>query len=125
MSISDQVREFYANIDNESLLVRGTVTTPGANTIIAQVTPGPAGLYEITAMGRYGAVADVIDNMELNRGGTLLGPLPVQPAVNGTPVFVTFTSRLAANAVISVKSSLAGGAGAVYTAFILLKKVSD
>ena len=124
MTVTDQSLEFYRNQDSESILVRGSAVAPAANAVLVTNTP-PAGVYDITVIARYGAVADIIDNMDLRVNNVAIAALPVLPAVNGMPVVITVRKRLTGAQAVSVNAVAAGGAGAVFVAHLILIKVSE
>lgn len=125
MSLADHERDFYLSRDVESLVARGMATAPAAGATIVTVAAPPKGYYEITAIGRYGGVADVIDNMELRVGAAAVLVLPVLPVVNGTPVPVTVKKLLSGAEAVSINAVALGGAGSVFVGHLVLTKISN
>jgi hypothetical protein len=105
--------------------VGGSVSAPGAGATIATVTPGVAGLYEITGTvaisGTTAAAADA-NNMRLRQNSTsLLANIPIGLATTGNLGAVPFgpvLAQLAAADTVNVVAVGAATAGSVYGAQI-------
>lgn len=111
---------------DDSLQNTGGATAPGANTAIASflVPAGKGGIYEITAIAGYGGTADVVDNMELAIAAAQVLVLPVLAVANGDRIPITIRRRVAGGASIAIRSIAAGGAGTIFRATLIAKRVS-
>lgn len=112
-----------AEQDDSAQITNGAVA-PGAGATIATVNAGKAGIYEITAIAGYGGTADIVDNMDLAVGGTLVAVLPVHATANGIRIPVTVRKRCTAGQAIAVRAVAAGAVSTVYRATIVATRVS-
>ena len=110
-----------------SVSVRGTATAPAANAAIATLASAnlSKGTYEVCVVARYGGTADVIDNMDLRVGGVVVLVLPVLPIVNGTPIPLCLTITVDGTQTITVNAVATGGAGSIFVAHLIAKKIFD
>ena len=124
-SVKDLESSERSNVSSTTLLVRGTITAPGAGVAVATLNVPPVGVYDVTIIPRYGATGDVADNMQVSVNNGVILTLPILPAANSAPIPVNF--RYTANGIHSiVVSAVATGAGgAVYIAHIFARKIME
>ena len=107
----------------------GSQTNPTANTVVASVTIGVAGNYEITSYAFFSGTiaAGDLNNMGVFQGSTNRFTLPL-PAVAQTaqPVLpIPIVINCASGDVIAIKAiANASGASAVYNAAVTARQVS-
>lgn len=103
----------------------GAIVAPLALGPIVSTPSLAAGAYRITVLVSYGAVGDLVDNMQLvlPAGATPAGPLrlKVPGLLNAQAQEQVFTIDLLSGGVISVQAVAAGAVGAVYTASLLVE----
>jgi len=107
------------------------ITSPAANGIIASITPGTAGLYEVTGLisvtGTTAAATDS-NNFKLNQSATgVVNPIPYacEGATGGVgtiPVPPVVLNLLGTDSV-SLRAVAAATTGAVYAALIIARRV--
>jgi len=126
-SIADYNQMVADAADEITIQNTNSVIAPAAFSTITAVTLSKAGLYEIMVAAGYGAVADVVDNMELIIGGVSgrIIIIPVQPVVNAERISVTLRVRVTSGQTIAVRSILAGAVTSDYRATIVAKRVLD
>ncbi len=102
----------------------GTQVAPTIGAAIATLAAPGAGNYKLTVIPSYGSTADVIDNMELKVGATVISTLKVQAAANGAPITHVFDRvAVAAGDAITVNAVAAGAVSSVYSVLILATPV--
>lgn len=116
--VADAADELTAQITNGAV-------APLAAGVVATVNAPKAGLYEVWVVAGYGGTADVVDNMDLAVGGTLVVVLPVVAAANADRIPVTVLVRCTNGQAVAVRAIAAGAVGSVYRATIVLKRVLD
>jgi hypothetical protein len=99
----------------------GTVTTPTAGQEIVGVTVAVAGVYDIGTSAGFGATADIGTNVGLYISGEFVGLVPCGSGVNSlATVGVALRRFIPAGARVSLRAQAAGGAGAIYNAFLFV-----
>ena len=107
---------------------QGSVSGPGANTLIATHQPpaDAAGkLHQIECVVWFSAGAPAAAdnfNVGFRFGGTTISPIPITPVLN-SPVKSVFYFKAAAGTQFGIYSIGAGTAGVTYNAFITATKV--
>lgn len=104
----------------------GAVTAPTAGAVIATVTPGAAGLWEVQIWWSLSGtlVAGDANNLQLRQTAAVrLTPLPIPATANLFPPPVTVVLSLSAVDTVSVNAIAAGSASAVYNAVIVARQV--
>lgn len=124
-SIADYQAQVADAADEPTLQNTNGAVAPAANAVIASVTPARSGLYEITVLAGYGATADVVDNMDLAINGVQQLVLPVIATANALRPILNLRLRVNAGQVVAVRAIAAGGAGSVFRATLVLKRVLD
>lgn len=124
VNITDWTQSKADAEQDDSVQITNGAVAPAAGATIATVNTGKAGIYQITVIAGYGGTADVVDNMDLAVGGTLVTVLPVHATVNGIRIPVTVRRRCTAAQAIAVRAIAIGGAGSVYRATIVATRVS-
>jgi hypothetical protein len=121
-----------ANFRDSSITVQAgtSATTPSAGATIASITPGVAGLWEVTAnIGISGTTAVLVDsnNFALNAGGSaVLGRIcyPVLGTAGAVPETIQpVVLNLTASSVVTVTAIANATSGATYTANIVARQV--
>lgn len=140
-SLSTMMQNAYAKLNDGSFALQGitgpigesgfgsgTVTAPGADTLIATHQPPAAAagkLHQIEAVVWFSAgtpaAADNF-NVGFKFGGTLISKIPIMPVLN-QPVRTQFFFKAAANTQFAVYSVGAATAGVTYNAYISATKV--
>lgn len=116
---------FVAQVIGDSKVAYGTATAPGAGAAVATLAAPGAGKYRIQVIPGYGGTADVLDNMQLQVGATVIGKLIVQPVANGAPVLHVFPRvDVPAGQAITVNAVAAGGVSTVFRAQIVATPVT-
>lgn len=109
----------------DSLGTAGTVTTPGATTVIVSLAAVPAGVYEIVCIAGYGAVGDVPNNMKFFVGATAIAILAVDPGATTTAILTRFPRlTLAGLSTLTIQSIAVAAAGCVYYGSITATRLS-
>lgn len=103
----------------------GTVTAPGAGAAIVTIAAAslPRGTYRVLVSVGYGGTADVINNMELRKGTTVISDLYVIATVNGSPVQQEFIVELDGAQALSVNAIAAGALGTVFNAMLVATRI--
>lgn len=123
ISDSSQVANQYETAANV-----GTQTAPGIGTTIATVTIATTGYYSIRCEYGYGATAESTtpDNFSLFvNAGSITNLLAIVSAANTLFPIVTVMKKLVAGDVVTIKSgAVAGSAGSIYKAMLLIDRMS-
>lgn len=103
----------------------GTVTAPAAGAAIVTIAAGslPRGTYRVVVSAGYGGTADIINNMEVRKGATVISDLYVIAAVNASPVQQEFIVELDGAQALSVNAIALGAAGSVYNAMLVATRI--
>lgn len=115
--ISVGIRETVADV--------ATVTAPAIGAAIVTIASGnlTAGVYRVIVICGYGGTADVINNMELRKGATVISDLYVQAVVNSNVTIPFERVDLDGSTALSVNATAAGAVSTVYNAMIIATKI--
>lgn len=112
----------------DSVGAAGSAVAPAANAAIVTIAAGslPAGEYEVRARGMYGGVADVVNNMNLRKGGAAIMTLSVSALANSEPD-MTVLPRITLDGAtaLTVNAIAAGAVNTVYRAEIIATRTAD
>lgn len=109
----------------ESVSDVATVTAPGAGAAIVTIASGnlTQGSYRVVVICGYGGTADVINNMELRKGSTVISDLYVQAVANSNVTVPFERIELDGTQALSVNATLAGAVNTVFNAMIVATKI--
>ena len=124
-TLTDLQAEYYNNQDNQSIVGRGTATAPAAGAAILTLSPPPAGTYDVTVYARYGAVADVADNMDIRVAGTIFAVLPVLPIVNGAAIPINMKIKFDGIQNLYIRAPATGGAGSIFIVHVVATRTGN
>lgn len=109
----------------QSLNAAGTATAPAGGAAIATLAAPAAGDYEVSVHVGYGGVADVVNNMQLQKGATVLGVLAFPSVQNTLFPGRTFPRVTLDGATALTINAIAGGAaGTIYLAQIIATQLA-
>lgn len=112
-------------IQTSAASAAGSVTAPAAGAAIVTSPALATGLYEVQVLTDYGgtvATAETFQNMRLQVGATVVGPVFTPPPALATAVRQVFRVSVVATT-LSINAVNAGSAAAVYQAVIIWTRI--
>lgn len=124
-NVTDFLQGQAVAASEDSAIVNGGQTAPGAGVVIATINAPSTGMYDIKASCGYGATPETaVDNMELAINGVSVLTLPSSASANGPRTLTQLRRKLVGGQAVAVRAIAAGAVGSIYRATIVLTKVS-